>query len=280
MDMIPKPQPGRISPYKAYGAAVTGHRRLGRMLKYDKSSWLAGTSAAAVLIEIGTELVAIIPTLRIGWVKFVGGELVDSRMGLLSESFVMPRRNELDDFDGANWEKRPDGSTKDPWSRNNELVLVSPGDDEIFTYCTGSRGGLSAIGELCSAFNDELPFYPLVALGDQLVRAQGQEPRPRPRPNAQDCEIRRRRALRRHPGRGAQRWPWAGYPELRLGRRDSTATTTATAPRVPAATIRPTTAGRAAGRFPTISSSDALQPTPLALAPAAFLLGSWTWVSI
>ena len=165
MDMIPKPQPGRISPYKAYGAAVTGHRRLGRMLKYDKSSWLAGTSAAAVLIEIGTELVAIIPTLRIGWVKFVGGELVDSRMGLLSESFVMPRRNELDDFDGANWEKRPDGSTKDPWSRNNELVLVSPGDDEIFTYCTGSRGGLSAIGELCSAFNDELPFYPLVALG-------------------------------------------------------------------------------------------------------------------
>ena len=165
MDIIPKPEPGRMNPYKAYGQAVTGHRRLGTMTKYDKGVWFAGTGATALPIEPGTELVAVITALLIGWVKFVNGDFVDSDMGYLSEGFVMPKRTELDDLNEDDWEVRPDGTKKDPWSRSNELPLISPGDDAIYTCCTGSKGGLAAIGELCLEYNEELPLYPLVALG-------------------------------------------------------------------------------------------------------------------
>jgi hypothetical protein len=160
--LIPKPD-NPLSPFHVYARSVRPHRLDGDRLSFAKGEWLAGEHK--LVVPLGTQLVAILSQLRIGWLKFVGGQCVGQTMGLVAESFQPPRREELDDLDGADWETQPDGSTKDPWSNANELPMISPDGAVIYTYTTGSKGGFAALGELCAGFYEELGLYPVVELG-------------------------------------------------------------------------------------------------------------------
>jgi hypothetical protein len=157
-ELVPKPE-GKLNPYQNYARAVAIRRLDGERLHFNKGAWLVGENG---VLEDGATLVAIVPQLRIGWVKFRANAKVDEAMGYLSEGFVPPRRDQLDDDDGVNWEKQPDGQTKDPWTQVNELVMISPENDEVFTLTTGSKGGFAAIGGLCADFAPDFGMYPLV----------------------------------------------------------------------------------------------------------------------
>jgi hypothetical protein len=51
----------------------------------------------------GMKLVANMPTARIGWVRWDSGYPVKEVMGLLSEGFQPPMRDEIGDFDRNLW---------------------------------------------------------------------------------------------------------------------------------------------------------------------------------
>ena len=116
-----------------------------------------------VLLDNGTRLVVLMDTLKVGYIKWRGGQVVDHRLGLVREGFVPPRRHELDDLDKSTWEVVK-GEPKDPWSPTNEVAMIDPGTDKIFTFTTTSTGGFGAIAELAAGYSDELPYYPLVEL--------------------------------------------------------------------------------------------------------------------
>jgi hypothetical protein len=144
-----------------YARAVLARRLDGERLRFDKGAYLVGEFGA---LESGTQLVAVMSQLKIGWIKWHDGEVVDHRLGYVSEGYVPPRRSELDDYESNNWEN-VNGELRDPWKETNELVMIAPETGKIYTFTTGARGGFSAIAELAAGYSDELPFYPLVELG-------------------------------------------------------------------------------------------------------------------
>lgn len=87
--------------------------------------------------------------LRIGWIRWMDNKPTEQRMGLLIEGFRPPKRDELGDSDKEMWEAFDDGREKDPWQMTNQIVLGDPETETVYTFATQSKGGLSAIGELC-----------------------------------------------------------------------------------------------------------------------------------
>jgi hypothetical protein len=151
------------NPFAEYAAALAARRIDGKLLKFVKGDYLAGSEGA--LIETGTALVAVMNSLTVGWQKWLNMRPVDSVMGLISENFKPPRRNELGDENSATWETDADGDLKDPWQFINNTVFVSPDMEEVYTFTTSSRGGFGAIGKLCAS-HAKAPAgkYPLVRL--------------------------------------------------------------------------------------------------------------------
>lgn len=153
-------------PYETYGNAQSG-RIQGELLKFSKfGEWLAGKDGAKV--PHGTRLVAEMPTLQIGWVRWDDAKPVELRMGFLSESFVPALRSGLGDTDKDLWATDDTGRPRDPWQFTNSLVLLNPETSDVYTFQPTSRGGLSAVGELCRAYGkhrrgapNELPVIAL-----------------------------------------------------------------------------------------------------------------------
>jgi hypothetical protein len=149
--------------YKNYARAVLTRRFDGVRLRFDKGAWLHGETG--VLFD-GHELVALMSTLKVGWIKWFQGEVSGHALGLVSEGFVPPRREELDDLDPTTWESDSNtGKPKDPWVNTNELVMIDPKTREIYTFTTSTRGGFQAIAGLAENYGDgELLFYPQIGL--------------------------------------------------------------------------------------------------------------------
>jgi hypothetical protein len=136
----------------------------GELLKFLKGDFEAGKDDRVV--PVGTELVAIMDSLAIGWMKWKGGKPSDYRMGLLVDGFQPPRRSELDELESDTWEVDKSGDLKDPWAFTNMIVLIDPKTKEIYTFSTSTRGGLDAIGKLCKDHAKKSPkgAYPIVTL--------------------------------------------------------------------------------------------------------------------
>jgi hypothetical protein len=152
-----------MSPYRAYAQAVKANRLDGKRLHFDKSFWLLGENER---LENSTHAVAIVTQLKIGWQFWRGGEPGDEYTGLLSEGFRPLQRRELGDLDETLWERKSDGTAKDPWSKVNLLPLVLADTNQVCTYTTPAKGGFSAIGALCEDFDDHggPDVLPLIAL--------------------------------------------------------------------------------------------------------------------
>lgn len=154
--------------YEQYAQSVT-HRHAGEYLKYAKGDWMHGPNG--LLLPIGTRLVAVMGWLMIGLKKWRDNQLVETRMGRLSDGYAPPRRDELDEQDDSSWEFDSQGNRRDPWSPTNTLPLVDEKDlARMFTFSTSSRGGFGAIGGLAGVYAKGARLggegqYPIVELG-------------------------------------------------------------------------------------------------------------------
>lgn len=155
--------------FQSYGDQVSQRSIVGKLLKFSKGDFLMGEDNEE--IEEGTQLVANMDELMVGWIRWADSKPTDQIMGRVSDGYQPQRRNELGDNDKTQWEIDEQGRERDPWQFSNYLIMKKPGesgDDALFTFTTSSRGGLNAIGELCKTYGKEMrqrpDEFPIVAL--------------------------------------------------------------------------------------------------------------------
>lgn len=148
--------------FEQYGSQMSQSNITGQLLKFSKGDWLFGQDDEEM--KAGTKLVANIPELMVGWIKWVDNKPVEQLMGRLADGFQPKRRSELGDNDDTTWEVDAQGKPRDPWQFTNYLLMKRPGkkavDDELFTFTTSSRGGLGALGALCKTYGQEMRTKP------------------------------------------------------------------------------------------------------------------------
>lgn len=156
--------------FQAYGEQASQRSIVGKLLKFSKGDFLMGEDNEEV--EEGTQFVANMDELCVGWIRWADSKPTDHVMGKVSEGYQPPRRNELGDDDKAKWEIDEQGRERDPWQFSNYLILKTPGEqgeDAMFTFTTSSRGGLNAIGELCKTYGKAMrqkpDEFPIISLG-------------------------------------------------------------------------------------------------------------------
>jgi hypothetical protein len=142
------------NPWLTYGEAAGTRSFTGDLLKFSKGDFTAGQNNRE--IKVGTRLIANMDTLSVGWMKWEDSRPVEQRMGLVVDRFKPARRAELGDNDRGLWEVDETGRSKDCWQFTNSLELASEDGGEQYTFSTSSKGGISAIGELCKAFGEEM----------------------------------------------------------------------------------------------------------------------------
>jgi hypothetical protein len=157
------------SVFEDYGAAMRQRHWIGRLLKYDKGDYLAAQEDE--LIPLGTQLAACMDTLSVGWVIWEDGRAIEHHMGLVIDRFKAPPRSALGYLDKNLWALDAMGNPRDPAQFTNYLVVRVPEPEgEVFTFATSSRGGLDAIGGLCTRYGETLlrihPDHdPIIKLG-------------------------------------------------------------------------------------------------------------------
>jgi hypothetical protein len=155
------------NPWLAYGEVASAHAIVGDLLKFSKGDFVAGQDARE--IPLGTELVANMDSLEIGYIKWSDNRPVDRRMGLVVDGFKPVRRSELDDNNRELWDVDDDGKPRDPWQFSNNLIMADATTGDLYTFSTSSKGGLNAIGELCKAYGQMMrqrpDEWPVVTLG-------------------------------------------------------------------------------------------------------------------
>jgi hypothetical protein len=155
-----------LNVFEAYAAAAAGNRIEGKLLRFSKfGEYVAGEDEK---IPLGTELIAEMASLATGWTKWVDGKPVEQAFGRVLDGFKPPRRQELGDTDEALWPTDDNNNPKDPWRFQNRLVLHSKDGEEVYTFTTGSRGGINAIAELSGKYGRHVRknpgALPLIAL--------------------------------------------------------------------------------------------------------------------
>jgi hypothetical protein len=157
--------------FEQYGEQVSQRNIVGRLLKFSKGDYLVGEHNAEM--KIGTELVANMDELMVGWIRWEDNKPVEQIMGRLADGYQPMKREELRHEDKSLWEvdevtKEP----RDPWQFSNYLIMKTPGeddpDDALFTFATASKGGIGGVGKLCKEYGkamrqrpDEFPIVQL-----------------------------------------------------------------------------------------------------------------------
>ena len=87
---------------KALAAAALEERatEFGKMLKFNKGRYYVGDDE----IKVGHQYIAHTSQWTRGWVKFIGNQPVERRIGKVVDGFKMPERDELGDTDESQWE--------------------------------------------------------------------------------------------------------------------------------------------------------------------------------
>ena len=148
--------------FTQYGEQASQRNIVGRLLKFSKGDYLVGEHNAEM--PRGTELVANMDELMIGWIKWEDNKPVEQIMGRLTDEYQPPKRKELGDHDETQWELDDKNEPRDPWQFSNYLIMKTPGEDDpeeaLFTFTASSKGGIGAIGELCKAYGKAMRLRP------------------------------------------------------------------------------------------------------------------------
>jgi hypothetical protein len=159
--------------FEQYAEATNRNAIVGDLLKFSKGHYTSGQDDKPV--KEGTQLVANMDELMVGWVKWEGGKPADQIMGKVVEGYVPPKRNTLGDTDESQWEiDEQSRQPRDPWQLTNYLIFKEPAGDQLYTYATSSKGGINAIGKLCGTFGKHMRAkpdeFPIVSLGVDSYR--------------------------------------------------------------------------------------------------------------
>jgi hypothetical protein len=145
-----------------YGEQASQRNIVGRLLKFSKGDYLVGEHNAEM--PRGTELLANMDELMIGWIKWEDNKPVEQIMGRLADGYQPVKRKELGDHDESQWELDDKEQPRDPWQFSNYLIMKTPGDNDpeeaLFTFTVSSKGGIGAIGELCKAYGKMMRTRP------------------------------------------------------------------------------------------------------------------------
>jgi hypothetical protein len=106
-------------------------------LKFKKTKFEVGDQE----VPLGTTFLAYCEDWRQGWVKFIGDEKVDEKIGRVADGFHPPERDELGDTDQGEWEADDDGKLKDPWVFQIYLPLENMKTGERYLFVSSSAGG-------------------------------------------------------------------------------------------------------------------------------------------
>lgn len=162
---ITRPGIAERDPYAEYADEVSTRPFDGDLLRFSKhGEYKAGQEQETV--DEGTKMLVYMPGMKRGWVKWQEGQPVAHVMGLVSEGFKPPPREDLGDLDEDQWEEL-NGKPIDPWQKTNHLPMCNV-DGQVFTFITSSKGGLAEIGRISDLFSnrrrmkpDEIPVITL-----------------------------------------------------------------------------------------------------------------------
>jgi hypothetical protein len=162
--------------FEKYGSASQRTNILGRLLLFNKfGEYVAGQEREE--IQAGTQLVVLMPTLTVGFVRWEANRPVESWCGFICEGFVPPRRADLGHTDQTQWECFDDGRAKDPIAFSNQVVLVNPDNaGDVYTFTTSAKGGLGALGELSAAYGKHARLTPYELPVVEIGRGAYQHP--------------------------------------------------------------------------------------------------------
>jgi len=134
-------------PYSSFGDDIQQSRIVGHLLKFTKfGEFVAGQDN--VKIPLGTKMIAHMGQLLTGWQRWYDNKPVEQVMGLTSEAFKVPKREELGHLEKSEWEIDDNGKERDPWQRTIMLILKDVDSDEVYTFSTSSNGGLRSLIEM------------------------------------------------------------------------------------------------------------------------------------
>ena len=139
-----------VDPYAEFGNEFGGLAHIhGDLLRFTKHGrYKAGQEQDE--IENGTRMLAYMPGLMRGYVKWQDQKPVKHVLGLIGEGFKPPEREELGDLDQSVWAEL-NGKKIDPWQYTAYLPMLDD-SGQLFTYVTSSKGGLSALSDLSKKY--------------------------------------------------------------------------------------------------------------------------------
>ena len=158
---------GSGDPFSEYADAVSPQFIIGDLLKFSKGDYYAGINNQTV--PAGTMFTVNMDELMAGWVRWWDGKPTDHVMVRVADHIPPKKRIELGDDDETKWETDAKSrEPRDPWQFTNYLPMMNE-KGELFTFTTGSRGGISAIAGLARRYANHRRRHPdvlpLIALG-------------------------------------------------------------------------------------------------------------------
>jgi hypothetical protein len=121
-------------------------------------------------IPLGTRLLAYMPSLTTGWIKWQDGwegeRAAASNWGFVGDGFKAPQRESLGDNDPAQWWEH-----QDPWCPRHALGLIDIRTGEVFSFVALTRADVCALADLVSIYckRGRLPIVEL----STVSRCQG-----------------------------------------------------------------------------------------------------------
>jgi hypothetical protein len=149
--------PGKNT-FERFADDVDNKMIIGDLLKFVKGDWLVGRDDEEFAEK---ELVAIVPGLIHGWIRWQDGRPAGHAMGLLVEGFDPPDRAALGHQEESQWELDGKGEPRDPWRPSIYLPMVTVDGKRVFTFTTDSDGGRRrGVAPLCREYGHHIRQHP------------------------------------------------------------------------------------------------------------------------
>jgi hypothetical protein len=149
--------PGK-NPFENFADRADNQMLFGPMLKFAKGDYLVGRDGEECPDK---ELVALMPGLLHGYIRWEDNFPVEHVMGLLMEGYVPPALETLGHRDKTKWELDTNGKPRDPWQESAYLPMISVNAENVYTFTTSSDGGRRrAVAPLCRDYGGHIRQFP------------------------------------------------------------------------------------------------------------------------
>jgi hypothetical protein len=153
----PPAVPGK-NPFEDFADRADNQMLLGPILKFTKGDWVIGRDGEECPEK---EMVALLPGLMHGWIRWEDNCPVEHIMGLLMEGFVPPALETLSQRDKTQWPLDSNNKPRDPWQDSAYLPMISVNAENVYTFATSSDGGRRrALAPLCRDYGSHIRQHP------------------------------------------------------------------------------------------------------------------------